>query len=248
MNSAYLPAMSPIRTKPLPETRSRRGLSSGVFSALLCAAMLGGCAQTSDSEADEPEVAQTPETAQTPKAEPTEQVSILRPDVEPPEIEETVEKLAPYSDVITFPEGGSTLDDNAVAALEALLASEQLALGGPVTLSAHSDSAGSDKSNLDSSEKRGLAVANWLIERGIDANRITVIAFGEQNPAQPNALPDGSANKEGRAANRRVEVLVPVIDVSEGASSNRPSNGSPDSSEAKKSPTAAQAGSTKTRD
>ena len=37
---------------------------------------------------------------------------------------------------------------------------------------------------------------------------VEVIAFGAQNPNEPNALPDGSPNALGRAANRRVEVLA----------------------------------------
>ncbi len=51
-------------------------------------------------------------------------------------------------------------------------------------------------------------------ERGIAETRIEVIALGEQNPIEPNALPDGAPNEAGRAANRRVElsVLVPEND------------------------------------
>ncbi|MEL7217243.1 MAG: OmpA family protein, partial [Pseudomonadota bacterium] len=53
-----------------------------------------------------------------------------------------------------------------------------------------------------------LVVAEWLIGKGVNQERIDVIVFGEQNPAEPNALPDGSPNEAGRAANRRVEVLI----------------------------------------
>ena len=70
------------------------------------------------------------------------------------------------------------------------------------------DAGGSDEINARASEARGLAVAEWMIERGVDPNRIDVIVFGEQNPIEPNALPDGSPNEEGRALNRRVEVLI----------------------------------------
>jgi len=80
-----------------------------------------------------------------------------------------------------------------------------------LTLGAHSDTGGNDKANIDASESRGLAVAAWLIERGIAEERISVIAFGEQNPIEPNALPDGSTNEAGRAANRRVEMVVDAV-------------------------------------
>jgi OOP family OmpA-OmpF porin len=39
-------------------------------------------------------------------------------------------------------------------------------------------------------------------------DRIEIVAFGEQNPVAPNALPDGTPNDEGRAKNRRVEIRV----------------------------------------
>ena len=42
----------------------------------------------------------------------------------------------------------------------------------------------------------------------VEEERIEIVAFGEQNPVEPNALPDGSPNEEGRAANRRVEVTI----------------------------------------
>ena len=63
---------------------------------------------------------------------------------------------------------------------------------------------GSEMCIRDSAE----AVRDWLVENGVEASRISVIAFGEQNPAAPNALPDGSPNEEGRLANRRVEIEV----------------------------------------
>ena len=148
-----------------------------------------------------------------PEAQASEGVSILRPEIAPPEPEASEVPLEPLLVTIGFPDGGSELDADAVAALEKVVASKQLALGGPITLGAHSDSGGSDESNLDASEARGLAVASWLIDQGVAAKRITVIAFGEQNPAEPNALPDGSPNETGRAANRRVEVLIPASPV-----------------------------------
>ncbi len=140
-------------------------------------------------------------------------ISILRPDVEQPTIEQQV--LEPLRVVIGFPEGGSQLDADAVGLLEQLLGSEQLALGGPIRIEGHSDAGGSDSVNLDASQERALAVAAWLIDQGVQDDRIDVIVFGEQNPVQPNALPDGSANEPGRALNRRVEVYVPTVATAE---------------------------------
>ncbi|MEE4290071.1 MAG: OmpA family protein [Erythrobacter sp.] len=188
----------------------------------LIGATLAGCAQ-GDGDADGDaggDAAGEPATQQgaTPTPDATESVSILRPDVAPPEIETEAEQpLGPYQAVVGFPKGGTKLDAKAVAALEGVMASEQFALGLPITLRAHSDSAGSDQINLDASEKRGLAVAEWLIDQGVEPDRITVIAFGEQNPLKPNALADGAPNPEGRAANRRVEIEVPSLPAKAGA-------------------------------
>ena len=144
----------------------------------------------------------------TPEPEASEAVSILQPDVEAEQAAATGTVPEPLNATIGFPEGGSGLDDAAIQGLREVLASGQIALGGPIVLRSHSDASGSDAVNARASQARGLAVAEWLIEQGINADRIDVIVFGEQNPVEPNALPDGSPNEEGRAANRRVELLI----------------------------------------
>lgn len=162
------------------------------------------CNSQQPPEAEQPEA---PAAKAAPDSAPTQTVSILRPEIETLGSEGET-PIGPLAVTIGFPDGGNVLDADAVAALETVLKSEQLALGQTITLASHSDSAGTDAANIRASEKRGLAVAQWLIDQGVDADRITVIAFGEQNPLAPNALPDGSANETGRAANRRVEILV----------------------------------------
>lgn len=137
-------------------------------------------------------------------------ISILRPDVEQPQAQEEV-KLEPLSVTVGFPDGGAELDAAAVKALEGLIASEQVKRGLPIILRAHSDAGGSDAANMRASEARGLAVTAWLVGKGVADGRIDVIVFGEQNPAEPNALPNGSPNEAGRAANRRVEIEVPTL-------------------------------------
>lgn len=169
------------------------------FSGLAIVALLAACSGPQGNEEATADIEGT-----TPN--PDEPVSILRPDVDQPAQEP--EPVAPLNMTIGFPDGGTQLDADAVAALERVLASEQLASGAPVVLRAHSDSDGTDTANADASEARGLAVAEWLIDKGVADDRIQVIVFGEQNPIEPNALPDGSPNEVGRAANRRVEVLI----------------------------------------
>lgn len=132
--------------------------------------------------------------------------SIFRPEFQV----EPIDSLSPPESLetrIIFPDGAE-LSQEARAELATVLASPQVTGGGAIVLRGHSDSGGSDDANMRASRARAEAVRDWLVENGVEASRISVIAFGEQNPAAPNALPDGSPNEEGRLANRRVEIEV----------------------------------------
>lgn len=117
-------------------------------------------------------------------------------------------KLPPLETTLSFADGTPELTEAVRAELATIIDSPQVEAGGPIVLRGHSDSDGTDEANLDASRERAEAVMAFLVEGGIAEERIEVIAFGEQNPLEPNALPDGSPNVEGRAANRRVEVTV----------------------------------------
>jgi OOP family OmpA-OmpF porin len=134
--------------------------------------------------------------------------SIIRPEVEA--TARPSPALSPLTLRIGFDDGGAKLSPVAIAALEQALASEQMKAGGAITLGGHSDSAGSDADNLAASRRRAEAVRDWLVEHGIAAERIALIAFGEQNPVAPNALPDGKPDPAGRAKNRRVDLTIAV--------------------------------------
>lgn len=117
-------------------------------------------------------------------------------------------KLPPLETTVSFADGTAELTEAARAELATVLGSEQLKAGGTVTLGGHSDAGGSDEANRRASLGRAEAVRDFLIANGVAPQRITVIAFGEQNPVKPNALPDGTPDEAGRAANRRVEITV----------------------------------------
>lgn len=175
-----------------------------IILALGAALALAGC----NSRTDDPSGA---EPAPSDSAGPDRDapVSIIRSDVEQPDLPAT--PLEPLTVTIGFPAGGTELDAAATAALELALASRQVSEGGAITLRAHSDAGGTEAANLRASNARGEQVKDWLVNKGIEESRITVIAFGEQNPVEPNALPDGTPNEAGRAANRRVEITVSAI-------------------------------------
>lgn len=116
--------------------------------------------------------------------------------------------LPPLETTLGFPDGTSDLTESARAELVTVLRSAQFADGGRIILRGHSDLGGSDTSNLEASRERAEAVRDFLVENGVATERIEIIAFGGQNPVQPNALPDGTPNESGRAANRRVDLVV----------------------------------------
>jgi outer membrane protein OmpA-like peptidoglycan-associated protein len=147
--------------------------------------------------------------ASEPAPQPT---SIIREDMDESLLPEPEPQLAPLDARISFSDGGSELSESAMAELASILRSPQIAQGGAILLRAHSDSGGSGEANLRASRRRGEAVRDYLVENGVDPERITIIAFGEQNPLQPNARPDGTPNEPGRAANRRVDLHIALPD------------------------------------
>jgi outer membrane protein OmpA-like peptidoglycan-associated protein len=71
-----------------------------------------------------------------------------------------------------------------------------------VEVAGHTDSVGSEEYNQGLSERRAIAVKDYLESQGITATRLTARGYGE---AQPVASNDTDA---GRALNRRVELIV----------------------------------------
>jgi len=63
----------------------------------------------------------------------------------------------------------------------------------------HTDDVGSDVANLALSERRAVAVVDWMVERGIERDRMISVGFGEGEPIASNDT------IEGRATNRRIE-------------------------------------------
>ena len=75
--------------------------------------------------------------------------------------------------------------------------------GSKVRVDGHTDSIGTDQYNQKLSERRAEAVKNYLVQKGaVDASKITSMGHGETKPIASNKT------KEGRAQNRRVEILI----------------------------------------
>lgn len=65
----------------------------------------------------------------------------------------------------------------------------------------HTDYIGTDEYNMDLSLRRADAVRNYLIDKGIAADRLTVKGYGESQPIADNET------EAGRFKNRRVELI-----------------------------------------
>ncbi len=72
----------------------------------------------------------------------------------------------------------------------------------------HADAVGSPEYNRMLSERRAESVARALVFSGVDKERMAVKGFGMSSPIAANTFQDGSDNPEGRARNRRVELIV----------------------------------------
>ena len=71
-----------------------------------------------------------------------------------------------------------------------------------IEVNGYTDSSGDDARNLRLSERRADAVKQTLVESGVDASRVTATGYGSANPVASNAT------AEGRAQNRRVEIVL----------------------------------------
>lgn len=71
-----------------------------------------------------------------------------------------------------------------------------------VMVTGHTDSVGSDASNMKLSQDRASSVSQYLAGQGIGYNRLSSTGFGESQPIASND------NEGGRSANRRVEIQL----------------------------------------
>ena len=77
-----------------------------------------------------------------------------------------------------------------------------------IEIGGHTDSKGKEDYNIKLSQARAESVRNYLISKGIKANRVTAKGYGMSQPIAPNTNSDGSDNPDGRQKNRRTEVKV----------------------------------------
>jgi outer membrane protein OmpA-like peptidoglycan-associated protein len=104
---------------------------------------------------------------------------------------------------ILFESGKSALKTDAKVALAKLSGILMMIPNTNIQVEGHTDSTGSEATNQKLSTERAAAVKDFLKTQGVDDTRMSSTGLG---PTQPVASND---NAEGRAKNRRVEIVVP---------------------------------------
>ncbi|MEJ2418520.1 MAG: OmpA family protein, partial [Exilibacterium sp.] len=103
----------------------------------------------------------------------------------------------------SFPSGSSEIESENFALINKIVEAIEQFPESRILVSGHTDNVGSDPFNKNLSQQRADKVAKFLREVGrIDAGRLASKGYGKERPVAPNET------AEGRAANRRVEVLI----------------------------------------
>lgn len=115
-----------------------------------------------------------------------------------------IENLKFNSKKIEFLFGSVTLTASSREALDAgvkVLNSEKFAQL-KIEIGGYTDNTGRAEANRSLSQRRAEAVKDYLVKRGVSADRITAVGYGSRKPIATNNT------EEGRAKNRRVEFRV----------------------------------------
>ncbi len=126
-------------------------------------------------------------------------------DVAKPVTVTEVEKELTFDNVL-FGSNSASLTKEAQKTLDA--AYDALSkYGNPkISLGGYTDADGPEDSNIKLSEKRALAVKNYLVKKGLNESLFTVEGFGESKPVASNDTP------ENKAKNRRAEIKAKVME------------------------------------
>ena len=109
-----------------------------------------------------------------------------------------------FPSVALFPRRSAEITEQGRAILEKNreTSRELLSRGSYIEVVGHTDDVGDDAYNQELSEQRAAAVREYLVSAGVDGSKIVTVGMGESMPVASNAT------DEGRAENRRVDVLV----------------------------------------
>jgi outer membrane protein OmpA-like peptidoglycan-associated protein len=103
---------------------------------------------------------------------------------------------------VYFDTGLATLKPSSFKALNDLYEAMKLKPTMIIEIGGHTDNTGTSEVNMKLSQDRANAVRNYIINKGIAANRITAVGYGDTMPVADNSTEDG------RSKNRRTEVSI----------------------------------------
>jgi outer membrane protein OmpA-like peptidoglycan-associated protein len=105
---------------------------------------------------------------------------------------------------LLFQTGKSELSQSARARLDTVAVALKATPSKTIVIEGYTDSTGSDAVNLRLSEARASEVRAYLVSRGVPEANVRTRGFGPERPIATNKT------AEGRASNRRVEIVVPT--------------------------------------
>ncbi len=108
-----------------------------------------------------------------------------------------------------FASGGARPAPSAVVRIERSLAAVDPQHVRRIEVIGHSDARGRADYNLDLSRRRAESVAQIIAARlAVDSSLLVPVGAGEGHPVAPNRRADGADDPQGRALNRRVDVVI----------------------------------------
>jgi outer membrane protein OmpA-like peptidoglycan-associated protein len=132
------------------------------------------------------------------------------------------------SGAVLFPTGGEALSDIARQSLDKVAqALVEQPKGAHIRIEGYTDARGSDTSNQALSQRRAMAVRDYLATRGVDGSMLEAVGRGEADPIASNDSADGRAN------NRRVEIVIQPAQAPDYATGSSPTKQNSSSSSAK---------------
>ena len=114
--------------------------------------------------------------------------------------------IVKFDSGILFDFDKTALKDAAKTNVQSLAASLNQYPDTDIKVIGHTDSRGTEQYNMGLSEKRAAAVKAYAVSQGVPSSRLITIGKGFAEPIADNAT------EEGRAANRRVEIVIVAND------------------------------------
>lgn len=132
----------------------------------------------------------------------SQQIDTLQRQLENLQLRQTESGVVVTLGDVLFASGQAQLVEGARSSLEEVVDLLQTEPDKKIRVEGHTDSRGDAEANLKLSEQRAQAVVDALISMGVDKDRITAMGMGEDFPI------DSNETEEGRARNRRVDVIL----------------------------------------